>query len=291
MYQFDVYLSDMKPYDSENSNKTDWVYYLPDAMINKLNEHENWLLKCDYISLSSNISTSDNYWMGFLNSETKEQYNHDFKPSIETNKTEITKRITDILSLEKVTKVCHSNARVWSLTFDDVQQRFKVGKSTTLPPQEFRDKLFMYMSPRLGERLGFKLLNPTDPYVRFAYKKISDPQNPKPYIAENNPNMLKYLRRFYLVGDFVQASILNNNQLPVVTSFNNPYYFNAKDGKGEYGFDDPVEIDRSNSNHWIRFLKTRLWRIRLVNELMETMTVVKDHDIHLKFRFRPAAII
>ena len=280
----------MKSYDSKNSNKTDWIYYPPEHLINKLSEHENWLLKCDYISVSSNISTSDQCWMGFLNSETKEQYNYNFTPSIETSPTEIIKRITDILLSDDVTKVCHSNARVWSFTFEQEQQRFKVGKSTTLPPLEFRDKLYMYMSPRLGERLGFKLQKPTDPYVKFAYKKVSDPQNPSPYFGENYPNLLKYLHRFYLTGDFVQSSILNSSQLPVVTSFNNPYYFNAKDGRGEYGFDDPVEIDRSNTNHWITFFKSRLWRIRLVNELMQTMTVIKDHDIHLKFRFKPAPI-
>ena len=280
MYEIDVYLSNMKAYDSARPDQTDWLYYLPDALWNKLCEHENWLIKCDFISLSSNISTSDGYALFVYNDQSKERYTHHFEPSMENSITEIKDLISNILSLDEVIKLCGSEQKIWSFILDPETKHFKLGKSKANPPSELKNKLYIFMSKRLGEKLGFPP-NTKHNDMRFDYGRL-------PYIGTNFPNALKYYRRFYLVGDFVQSSILNDGQSGIITSFNNPHHF---DSKPRYGFDDPIEIDRSQTNHWVNLIKGRMWRISLKNELMENLTVVSDHDIHLKFRLKPAPIL
>lgn len=279
MYDFDVYLSDMKGYDSANLNKTDWFYYLPDSLQNKLSEHEKWLIKCDYVSLSSNISTTDGCSITMHNTGTDTAYKIRLRPGIENSITEMVEVINNFLKQNEVLKLCGTTSKIFTLSFDQETHRMKMGKSQAVPPVELRDVLFISLNKRLGEKLGFKTKKAGSDQVIFAYSRLFEN---RPYFGDNYPNILKYFRRFYLVGDFVRLSILNSNQYGIICSFNNPYYFDPKNGR--------VEIDRSQNDHWIDLVNKKTWRIRLANELMETLSVVTEHDIHLKFRLKPAPI-
>ena len=287
MYEFDVYLTDLKPADPANPDKAEWIYYLPDSLLNKLSHHENWMIKCDFISLSSNISTTDECSLRVLNSDQPEiEFTYHFEPTTETSITDFQELISAVLAMDEIAKVCGGKEKIWSFTFDQELARFKLGKSNTLPPVELRDKLHLFMNKELGQKLGFKSNNGE---IQFDYANLAKP-NPTPYYGDVFPDVLKYFRRFYLVGDFVQPSILNDLQYGIITSFNNPYYFNPSKGRGTYGFYDSKEIDRSQNNNWIGLFQSRLWRIRLTNELMKTLTTVNEHDIHFKFRLKPAPI-
>ena len=275
MYELDLYLYNMDPYDPKNLNKTDFKYYLPQSLVNKLSEHESWQIKCDYISMSANISTEDFCTMTFYNAKSKKAYMYKFLPSIQTAPAEMATLITSVMASDLVTQICDASGKIWSFTYDKDKKVFKLGKSTALPPEEIRDYLYIIMSKRLIERLGFKS-NTSDGGARFDYKSVFGPSGHS-YYGEKYPNLLKYMKRLYLSGDFVQSSIVNSTEHGIITSFDNP----NSDGES-------VEIDRSHSNHWIELLKSRLWRIRLTNELMESLTVVGDQDIHLKLRLKPA---
>ncbi len=280
MYELDVYLSNMDPYDPDRRDKTDFKYYLPQSLVNRLSEHETWLIKCDYISMSSNISTEDFCSITFYNDKSMKAYMYKFEPSIQTTPADMAALITGVMASDAVTQICGASGKIWSFTYNKDRALFRLGKSTSSPPEEFRDSLYIIMSKRLIERLGFKSNKP-DGGAQFDYKNLIG-ASARPYYAEKHPNLLKNMRRLYLSGDFVQSSIVNSMEEGIITSFDNP------SSDGDFGFHQPVEIDRSHSNHWIQLLKSRLWRIRLTNELMENLTVLGDQDIHLKLRLKPA---
>ena len=284
---FDLYLSTSKlrTRDPEKPLMTEWLYTVPQAILTKFNDHLKWVVTCDYISLASNISTVDKCTIACFNSESQKKYVSFFNPSVETSVYDFETTLKSILQSPQISEVCGAlpTAKIWSFEFNKATKRFEIGKSTSRPPQEYVDSIYILMSKRLGEKIGFS------DKLTIQYSDI--PVAGK-ISGTEIPDTMKYMRRLYLTGDFLERSFLNSTIHGMLTSFDFPKFFNTRSSVMDYGFFDNVEIDRSMFNHWVPIIDTNapVWCFSLINELGEVLKVVDSHHMYIRLRFRPAPI-
>ena len=257
------------------------LYGTTRKMCNKISQHANWLVTCDYVALSSNFSNTEKYSLGFYNDLTKDRFVHKFPPSIETSKSDLGKIISGIMQMPEVIKLTGSQTKIWSIGFDEIKNRFQIGKSTGRPPAGTAPHLYIMISNSLGDKLGFA----TNQLV-IKFSDVLDEN----VIAPNSPDLLKNRRRIFLLCDFVKLSFLNSSLRPILSSFNNPYFYDVKLQRGKYGFKDCVEIPRSDFNHWVKAitLHSPVWQISLADENGDALTVIDSHTLHMRLRFRLA---
>ena len=155
MSDFDLYLAmaNLAPYDSKNPNKCHWMYIVPQELMERFSRYSHWTLICDYIATTSNFSNVDNCKISFFNDVTKRKYSFTIPPSIKITPVEIHTVIQAVFGSSKVQEVTEATGKIWSLGYAD--DKFSIGKSTSKPPLQYVDHLYIFIGGRLGEKLGF----------------------------------------------------------------------------------------------------------------------------------------
>ena len=276
--------------DDKKPKKTEWLYTVPQNILTRLSQYPKWNVTCDYVSMSSNISTVEGCTIGFYNNMTKSEYYYDFPPSVDTDANDIQTRIQTVCDYPEVSAICgigSTRGKIFSFQFNSDTNKFEFGKATgtnaRIPAITLHNKLFVIFSKKLATKIGFSRDQTTLTYAEIHENDI---------VAEDFPDFMKDLRRLYLTVDCLKPSYLNVSLYNILCDFNYPYFFNTETIRGDYGFTDSVEIDRSKYNHWVPMNGTLLpiWTIGLINENGEILTVFDRHTLQMRLRIRPAGI-